>query len=287
MAKRKVSMLLPVYNEEMFLFHALNAPMQFIDQVVVVDGGPFGPSTDRTKEIVDMYDHQYPGIITYLSGTFVLEDGAWDESAQRNLGMAKIDNDILMPHCGDMIYSVPDMRMMVRAINNFPERKIFYCPFIEFWMDTKNIRLYRGFAMEEGFVAPAISDINFLDMSLFNTYKDGPHMALKEFVQTDFMYIPYAFRYHYGWLSGFDVQVRKQFRRMKMGAWQGSEQDVSAQGDGAIVKWAINHVLDYPNMGCAFPYQGYVPCVSPSYIDKKEETITMYEAIHGEGFWYD
>ena len=79
MAKRKISMLLPVYNEEIFLFHALHAPMQFVDQVVVVDGSPFGPSTDRTKEIIDVYDRQYPGIIEYFSGTFALEDGAWDE----------------------------------------------------------------------------------------------------------------------------------------------------------------------------------------------------------------
>ena len=289
---RRISMLLPVYNEEMFLLHALKAPMEFVDQVVVIDGSPFGPSTDRTKEIIDMYDKQYPGVITYLSGTFALDNGGWDESAQRNLGISKIDGDILMPHCGDMIYSIPDMRSMVGAINNFPDQKIFYCQFLEFWLDTHHICLYEGYSMEGWLLTPAISDVCFVDMSLlpqdsFNTFQKGPNMPLNSYDHSHFMYVPYAFRYHYGWLSGFDVQVQKQFRRMKMGAWQGSDNDLSGEDDSVIAKWSIQHVLSYPNLRGAFPYQGYVPCTSPSYIDKRDETIKMYEAIHGEGFWLD
>lgn len=289
MKKPGISMLLPVYNEERMLFHSLRSTIEFVDQVVVVDGSPFGPSTDRTGDILAFFSRQYPDKIDYLSGTFRLENGGWDEGAQRNLGLAKVDGDYLMPHCGDMVYGFEDMRKMVEAITMFPHRRIAYCPFIEFWIDTQHIRLYRGFAMEGGFVAPAISDINFVSMELVVEYRGGPHLVLNEWSVTDMLYVPSAFRYHYGWILGFDTQVRKQYRRMKMGAWANSpDLDLQHEPDEVIVKWAINHVLDYPKMGCNFDYYGEVPtkdCLT--YLDNKDETLAFYEEKYGEGFWHD
>lgn len=279
-------MLLPVYNEDRFLQYSLDVPIKFVDEIIIVDGGPLGVSTDKTTNIIDEFDSKYPNKIQYLSGTFVLDDGVWDESAQRNLGLSKVSGNILMPHCGDMIYTNEGMSKMVDAIRRFPEKKIIYCLFIEFWLNQQRIRLYGGHAMEEWFPVPAISDIPFVSIDIINEYKDGPHLILKEYENNDFLFITDAFRYHYGWISGFDKQIAKHVRNITMGAWGEYGESIKIKGDKAIVTWAINHVLNYPNESCGFDYSGHIPLnLTLSYLDNYDKTIEFYENQYGQDFW--
>jgi len=279
-------MLLPVYNEEQFLRHSLENTVPFVDEVIIVDGSPWGASTDNTIEIIDDFDRLYPHRINYSSGKFILENGSWDESAQRNLGMSKVTGNILMPHCGDMIYTVEDMARMVSAVDKYRNRKIFYCFMGEFWLDCEHIRMYKGHAMEAWFPVMAMSDINFLSMDMFDGYYEGPKMRLKQDENEHFLFVPNAFRYHYGWVTGFDYQVAKHIRNMSMGAWEDHGKEIVAQGDKGIAKWAINHVLEYPNMQCAYDYCGKLP-IPHNYtcFDRKAETLKFYEEKYGERFW--
>jgi len=284
----RISMLLPVYNEERLLRYSLQSPIKYVDEIIVVDGSPWGPSTDGTKAIIDEFDKSYPGKIKYLSGVFSLPDGAWDESTHRNLGLQEVTGDFLMPHCGDMLYSEIDIIKLVQALNKFPERKIFYCLFIEFWLDYRHIRLYGGHAMEAWFPVPAISDIPIVSMDIVKEYERGPNLVLQDYNQEDFLFVPDAFRYHYGWISGFRGQVQKHIRNMTMGAWPEPEYDLRPQGESAIAKWAVKHVLSYPDMSCSFDYCGYIPVAETfTYLDGYEEVLAELKGKYGEAFLDD
>jgi hypothetical protein len=262
--------------------------MRYVDEAIIVDGSPWGASTDDTANIIDDFDRLYPGKINYSSGTFVLENGAWDESSHRNLGLSKVTGNILMPHCGDMIYTDEGMGKMVSAIDRFRDKKIIYCPFVEFWLDQQHIRMYQGHAMESWYPVLAISDNNFVSMDIVKHYQDGPHLVLGEYEQKDFIYIHDATRYHYGWITGFAPQVRKHIRNMSMGAWGEHGEEIVASGDQGIAKWAINHVLDYPNKGCCYDYHNDPPIVGDyTYLTGYDEAIAGFEQQFGEGFWKD
>ena len=289
---KRISMLLPIYNEEEFLPYSLATTIDYVDEVIIVDGGPFGPSDDNTKAIIDSFDVIYPGKIQYYSGTFRLENGGWDESASRNLGLSKVTGDFLMPHCGDMIYTHEGMSRMIDALERFPDKEIIYCLFTEFWQDERYLRLYGGHAMEAWFPVQAISDIPIVSMSVVDKYMGGPSLCLNKSythgaTNGGFLYVPNVYRYHYGWISGFDKQVEKHIRNMTMGAWaENSEMDIRDKGDMEIAKWAINHVINYKDNTCYFDYCGEIP-IRPrfSYLDRYDKAITKYEALYGEGFW--
>lgn len=300
-------MLLPIYNEGKFLNYSLENTIPFVDEAIIIDGSPWGVSTDNSLNIIDDFDYKYPNKIKYLSGTFALPDGsvegwvrcvssttpstghashAWDESAHRNLGLSKVSGDILMPHCGDMIYTESDMLKMIEAMERFPDKRIIYCPFVEFWLDQKHIRLYTGYCMEAWLPVCANSDVNFLSMDIVGGYQDGPHMQLMPFTWQDFLYVPYAFRYHYGWVSGFDRQVEKHIRIMTMGGWGEVFKEIRLGGERHIAAWAIKHTLSYPDMSCAFPYCGEAPIGDEfRFDDNKEPTLSFYENKYGERFW--
>ena len=293
--KHKISMLLPIYNEEKFLSYSLENTIPSVDEVIIIDGSPWGVSTDNSLNIIDDFHHKYPNKIKYFSGTFALPvensdeigDGAWDESAQRNLGLSKVSGDILMPHCGDMIYAETDMLKMIEAMERFPDAKIIYCPFVEFWIDQKHIRLYTDSCLESCLPVCANSDVNFLSMDIVVGYFDGSKgMQIMPYTWQDFLYVPYAFRYHYGWVSGFDREVEKHIRAMILGCWEETFKEVKEGGERHIAAWAIKHTLSYPDIPCAFPYCGEVPIAKEfSYDDRKDETLAMYEEKYGKQFW--
>lgn len=282
----KVSMLLPVYNEEQFLREALRNTMPFVDEAIIVDGSPWGASTDGTADIIDDFDRLYPGKINYSSGTFVLDDGAWDESAHRNLALSKVTGNILMPHCGDMIYTAEGMAKMVSAMDRFRDKKIFYCLMVEFWLDQEHVRMYKGHAMEAWFPVMAISDIPFMATDMVEKYYSGPKMELKQDKDEHFLFVPGVFRYHYGWITGFDFQVAKHIRNMSMGAWEEHGEEIKQSGEEGIAKWAIKHVINYAETKCSYDYCGYKPLWGNySYLARYDETIAKYEKKYGEGFW--
>lgn len=284
----KISMLLPVYNEGRLLRRSLENTMRHVDEAIIVDGSPWGASTDETANIVDDFDRLYPGRINYSSGTFVLEGGAWDESAHRNLALSKVTGNILMPHCGDMIYTDAGMAKMVSAIDRFRNAKIIYCPFVEFWLDQQHVRMYSGNAMEAWYPVLAISDINFISMDIVREYEGGPALKLEDYNREDFLYIHDVSRYHYGWITGFGFQVRKHIRNMTMGAWGDAGVEILASGEQGIAEWAINHVLGYAQNPCCFDFHGQPPIRGDyTYLTGYDETVAEYEEKYGEGFWKD
>jgi len=290
----KLSMLLPVYNEELLLLNSLTTTLPYIDEAVIINGSPWGPSTDKTKEIIFSLEPPLLEKVKYLEGAFVNDDGSWDESAQRNLGLSKVTGDFLMPHCADMIYSESDIREMRYAIERFPEKKIFYCLFIEFFCDTNHIRLYRdAHHFASWYPVPVVGDIPILSMQLNPYYENGPQLRInQDFLNgSDFVYVHNAIRYHYGWVKPFKTQVEKHVRNVKLKQWGEHGQSLLEKGEKAIYAWAISHVLEYDSMDCKYVFTGKQPDVLKnrffSYLEGHAEALKEYEIIFGEQFWME
>lgn len=279
----KLSMLMPVYNEGMLLHYSLETTLPYVDEAIIVNGSQFGPSTDNTKEIIDSFPSEK---IKYFEGTFVTDDGCWDEAAQRNLGLSKVTGDFLMPHCGDMIYDKIDMERMRNAVESFPDKSIFYCMFIEFFCDINHIRLYPG---SSWFPVPMVGDIPILSMKLDPYYENGPQLRIGEVATSDFVYVHSAVRFHYGWVKPFSDQVAKHVRNITMRQWKEFSDELLAKGEKAIYAWAINHVLEYDRMDCKHVFVGKQPQVLDnqhfSYLVGLEESLDKYETMFGEQFW--
>jgi len=284
----KISMLMPVYNEEAFIEQSLRWVLEYIDEAVIVDGSPTGPSTDRTPEIIESYIQKYPKRIRYMTGKYALPDGSWDESTQRNSGLSQVTGDYLLLHCGDMIYDKKDIEMLCNAVRTFPERKVFYCLFIEFWLDEEHVRLYGGGegTLNEWFKLPVIGDVPIISMELRPYFHHGPHLDLAEVTSEDYLFLPHAFRYHYGWISGFEAQVEKHIRNITMGAWGEPMEHVRQAGDMAIAAWAIRHVMGYKDDACSFPYIGDPPGVMNgtqfTYMLGYDDAMEMYLKKYGK-----
>ena len=91
----KLSVIMPVYNEELLLPYSLGSILTIADEVIIVNGNELGPSTDGTKGIIDKLSSEYPGIITHLQSAFALPDGRWDAASQRNLGVKNVTGDFI------------------------------------------------------------------------------------------------------------------------------------------------------------------------------------------------
>lgn len=288
----KISMLLPVYNEGLLLSYSLQATLPYVDEAIIINGSQWGPSTDETKHIIDTYISQYGKKIKYYEGTFVKEDGSWDETAQRNKGLSKVTGDFLMPHCGDMIYDEADIIKMREAVDKFPDKKIYHCFFLEFFCDTNHIRLYRDARhFASWFPVPVIGDIPVLSMSLNPYYENGPQLRINEddLIPSDFVYVHNAVRYHYGWVKPFEAQVEKHVRNVQLRQWGEHGEALLQHGEKAIYIWAINHVLEYDRMTCKHAFVGEQPRIMNnkhfSYLVDYDSTIKKYEKRFGEKFW--
>ncbi|KKN62400.1 hypothetical protein LCGC14_0511960 [marine sediment metagenome] len=286
----KLSMLLPIYNESQFLTQNLTTVLPFVDEAIIVDGSPFGPSNDGTDKIIETFKEEYPGKIEYLKGTFELEEGVWDESAQRNLGLTKVSGDFLMPHCGDMIYDIDDIAQMRNSLEKYSDRKIFFCFFLEFFCDTEHLRLYQDKShFNAWFPCPVIGDIPIFSMDLDPIYQDGPQLKIKQVKSSDFVYVHRAVRHHYGWVSPFRKQVEKHIRNVKLRQWGEIGDELLAQGEEVICAWAFRHVLSYESMDCKFPFTGNQPAIMKekkrSYLEGYDEVIKEYEDKFGEEFY--
>ncbi len=258
-----IALVMPVYNEEDMLGRSLCDPLKYVDEAIIIDGSPNGPSTDGTRQIIAEYEAQYPGKIKYLSGTFQMADGSWDESTARNLTLANVNSDFMITHCGDMIYGNRDIEILCEAIRDYPEKKVFYCWFLEFWLSQSQIRLYpyQDFGDKTRFVFPTIGDINAVAMDSSIHYEGGPHIQLPDhyFDNTNHLPLPNINRYHYGWISGFLKQVEKHYRNITMGQWGEEKEGLRNSSPEKIMAWSIDHVLSYPGMGCGYPYTGDSP----------------------------
>jgi 2-polyprenyl-3-methyl-5-hydroxy-6-metoxy-1,4-benzoquinol methylase len=277
-----------VWNEEICLPCSLKGLLPNVDELVIVNGGPHGPSTDSTKAIIDNAIAAYPEKIKYLEGTYLREDGAWDETRQVNDGIAQITGDYMMRTSADIIFDDADVGMIRQIIERFPDRRLFYSPMIDFGGDTEHIIL-QGHMTEEEILPREIVQADGLVWSM----AAKPHavevgerrlygMVADIDYSKDILYMPHVKRFHYGYVKPFEWLVTKYVRLISAKHHENWE-ELQRQGEKAMLAEAIHWVSNLKNTLPAQPYTGCYPVNgeplrSMDVMDGYEEFMAQYNA---------
>jgi len=240
----KISMVMPIYNEAKLLPYHLELAAPFVDEVILIDGSPTGPSTDGTKDLIKKYDN-----VVRIEGKFELPNrkNGWDKASQLKAGIKKATGDMIILTSVDSVYS--DYELLVNTIKEHPDGKVFYCFLTEFFLDTKHIRLI----MTADYPAPQVG-YGIFPKKLFTT-KEATWYATSMVEPIDYIFLQDIRKFHYGWITDFDAQIAKHIRNVKSGWWAEYGEKILSAGEQTIDAWAITHVIHYEKEG-VFVYAG-------------------------------
>lgn len=272
-----ISMVMPAYNEESLIQQHLELASPYLDEIIIVDGSPQGPSTDKTQEIATSFEN-----VKVIEGTFELSDweGGWDKKAQLGAGVEASSGDIILITSVDIVYD--DYQRLIESVNSIPKAKMFYSPLIEFFIDTNHLRLNPEGDFPRPFIGYPIIRKDVLDLdypTLFNPFKiDLP----------DKVYLHDILKYHYGWVRPFDIQMRRHIRNVKSGLWGEYGDSILFGEEKNIETWAIAHVLTYKKEIC-FCYTGNsqhpINSVEFSPLQGLEEVLQNFREKYGVDYY--
>jgi len=239
----KISMVMPVYNEEKLLPCHLELAAPFIDEIILVDGSPTGPSTDGTKDLIAKYDN-----VVRIEGKFELPDrkDGWDKASQLKAGVQKATGEMIILTSVDSVYS--DYELLVNTVKKC-SGKVFYCFLTEFFLDMQHCRMM----MTGDYPMPQIG-YGIFPKKLFTT-KESTWFAKSLVEPVDYIFLQDIRKYHYGWVTDFDKQIAKHIRNVKSGWWREYGEKILSAGEQTIEVWAITHVIHYEKEGI-FVYAG-------------------------------
>ena len=245
----KISAVMSVYNEAKLLPGLLENISPHVDEIVIVDGGPVGPSTDGTKEIAKSCDKAL-----YQSGKFATLDGAWDMATQRNTGISAATGGVLFFLSADMYFANLEL---LRPVVDAGEYKIIFCTTIEFWEDTRHLRLYS--ADTDALTVPSnILQPIVIDKSLSPYCEEDGSFNVTGAANNDRMLIPQIVKYHLGWIRPFDKQSEKHIRHVKQHRWGDFGEEKLKGGERGLTQWAIQHVMSYDGIP-SIAFSGTLP----------------------------
>ena len=272
-----MSAILPVYNEEMLLPYTLANIEPYVDEIIVIDGSPDGPSTDKTAAIASKFAD-----VVYTDGRFRTLDGAWDMVLQRNTGIKQATGDILLFISADMIFK--NMELLREAIDGIDSHKLFFCTTVEFWLDTRHIRLYSGdgdaLSVPSGVLQAVAIDTHF------NPYYEADgRLVVSAVAESERILVPETIKFHLGWIRPFASQVKKHIDHVKQHRWEQMGEELLAIGDQALERWAITHVLSYPqipHVDCESKWFSEIESLRDmAYNDGAQEIVSQYEQDYG------
>jgi glycosyltransferase involved in cell wall biosynthesis len=274
---RKISAIIPVYNEEKLLPLCLNGIKDHVDEIIIVDGGPAGPSTDNTKSISESCDK-----VKYLSGTFKTIPGAWDSASQKNIGIMESTGDVIIPLSADVVFS--DFGRLSNFIRENEQLKVFFCPLVEFWMDMEHMRMYgpigklslpagaqEAIAISKAF-QPMATEYGNVDISTMP--KPDEQVMVSDVI-----------KFHLGWIRSFPEQVSKHIRHVRQGLWGDDGAKLLNSTEQKLEQWAILHVLNYIQppcipLKCELP-EGLNEFRDMQYLQGQEAIIQQYHKKYG------
>lgn len=132
----KLSVIVPVLNEEAFVPLYIESVGMFADEIIIVDGG----STDLTLDHIKRLQNHYPIRLFTMQQTGMPYTEDWNESYVRNFLIDKASGDWIMNLDVDEI-------MDDRIIDLLPDLMraedvdVYQFPFVNFWRDPWTIRI--------------------------------------------------------------------------------------------------------------------------------------------------
>ena len=264
----KLSAMMQVYNEEVFLPYTLAGMLPVVDEFIIVDGSDTGPSTDASASIIHEFSLQYPGKIKYSAGKYQRPDGIWDETGQNNDALRQVTGDFVIRGHADLIYDVEEMERIRSIIEHFPDKKCFYCPSVTFFCDTDHIDLPIAAPPEARLRREICGGVVAVAMDIKPHHEDTGEYNRSGLVldidwQKDTIYMPHVKRFHYSYVRPFRYLVeRKVVRYIKKGDFGEEGAKLKQAGEEAMYRYAIDMVKNWPFSPTASPYAGSYPTIS-------------------------
>lgn len=275
--------LLNVYNEDLLLPYCLEGLMPDIDQCVIVNASSEGPSTDNTKKVIDKYIGLYPNKIEYFEGSFPYPNGSWDEAAQVNFGLSKIDADFMIRIHADIIFDYNEIGKIKELFSRFLNKKFFYAFQRDFWVDTDHIKLYE-FSWEQQLPHPISNDPIAISMKAnpraFDDDSGKFGVTADLDWQKDVLWLPDVKKYHFGFVKPFRLMFDKVLIAMKKGDFF-SKDLMATLTEKDLCKRAFTHVKTMMET-LNFDYAGEFPviCNAIKNISMRDGYTEVEEWIH-------
>lgn len=273
---KTISAVMPVYNEEALLEATLKNIYPYVDEIVVVDGGPDGKSTDGTAEIAKACDK-----VKYCEGVYTTLDGAWDSPSQRNHGILEATGDVILPISADVMFLGLDYLREAIAEEKY---KVFFCTALEFWCDINHLRLQDDNTASLTMQSSAVSAMA-IDLSLKPHYGEDFQLQTDRIVAPDRKIFPQVFKFHLGFIRPFAQQVEKHIRHIRQHRWGDIGEKLMRGAERGLAQWAILHVLGYSDMP-KIAWAGAMPgelqeCKNMTYNYGAQEVIAKFESDYG------
>jgi len=132
----KLSLIVPVLNEETFIPLYLESAAAYADEIVIVDGG----STDRTVPLIESYLPHLPIRFFTMPQTGMPYTDDWNESEVRNFLIKQATGDWIMNL--DIDEMMDDrFRGVLPELMNRNDVDIYQFPFVNFWGDPWTLRI--------------------------------------------------------------------------------------------------------------------------------------------------
>jgi len=128
------------YNEEWIIEYSLKSIYEYVDEIIVIDGSPYGPSTDKTVQIAKSVGPK----VKVFSGTFKDPDGLDPEKIQRQAlldRMEKGKDNWYIIQDADEVYMDEDIKRLINYLQHSNEKTtMFTYPHIQFIRDCWHYR---------------------------------------------------------------------------------------------------------------------------------------------------
>lgn len=128
----KLSLCLATFNEEQFIHYPLDSAYDFVDEVIIVDGG----STDRTLEIVQSYGDKVKIINTDNPPMFHINKQKAIEAAQGEWIIQLDADEALTPELKKEMLDIISPKSEVRSLKGHANNQ-----FVAYWLPRKNFFL--------------------------------------------------------------------------------------------------------------------------------------------------
>ena len=240
--------------------------MGLIDEMVVIEGGDYGPSSDDSHQLIaDSFPETK--FVQVTNGV------PWDRASIAAY-LPHISGDMVMSLSADML--IDNSRALREAIDSV-DADMYLCKLYDLWLDSSHVKKNSDNG-EAGRYIPLISRQSVLTRK----------RSVNDLKPDEKVYLTDVSVFHIGWLRPFQSQVQKHIRHVRAGAWKETGAQILALGDKALESWAVHHVMRYrndPGMKIHLPDSIAADMDGVSYMSGFEEYVSDYEKRYDEEFY--
>lgn len=220
------------YNEEWIIEASLRSVYDYVDKIIIINGGPHGPSIDNTVKIAKSIGPK----VRIVDGTFKDTKNYTFRKFQRQAcidEMEKGENNWCILHDADELYGREDLERLIEYIKNADPKTMLFTPRVkQFFRDFQHIifggewhhsRAIGAFRLTKD-VRQGLHNEVYVGKTLLNKAKPPIRIIL-----TGIGY------YHYGHTIGFEKATKKRKDYFHQKHYEGKHVRVVCKVEGSRV----------------------------------------------------